>query len=441
MDFSPEFKKALNILEDTTNHLYLTGHAGTGKSTLLEYFVKNTPKNVALLAPTGVAAVNVGGETIHSFFRFPPTITPDEAHRIGTKHRDNKIYRSLQTIIIDEISMVRADLLDCIDQFLKANRANTLPFGNLQMVFVGDLYQLPPVVTSEDRDMIRQNYQTPYFFSSHVISELFQGLFSPLQFIELKKIYRQQEKDFVSILNDLRHQTISEDQLTLLNSRVLAPEETVPDHIVLTSLNETADRINDTHLAAIPSKAKTFSAVTTGHFPEKQFPVASQLVLKVGARVMLLNNDPDDQWINGTLGIVKELGNNSVLVDLDNGQTVTVPYVTWTIYKSVFNELVERVEKHPVGSFSQIPLRLAWAVTIHKSQGKTFANVLVDLSRGVFAHGQTYVALSRASTLEGLRLTTPVTKKHLIFDQRVEAFMKFLNQDEMNSDINSLNFP
>lgn len=428
IDVNSQFKKALDLLENTRSPIFITGKAGTGKSTLLKLFRDQTSKKLAVLAPTGVAAVNVGGETIHSFFRFAPNITLQEAREDASKAK-SKLYREIETLVIDEISMVRADLLDCIDVFLKTVRRSSLPFGGVQMVMIGDMYQLPPVVTTNEREALSQMYPTPYFFSAAVIGEMAQNMFEKLKLVELGHVYRQADPTFVEILNGIRNKQITLEQLDILNECVATEFDYLDEHIVLTAINDQADKINFDHLNAIKADYKTYKAVVQGSFEKKQAPTTDALVLKVGARVMFLNNDPDDRWINGTIGVVTQLEEGKVSVQIEGGREVDVTPFPWRLYRSKYNEEKHMIESEEVGSFTQIPLRLAWAITIHKSQGKTFEKVLVDLGRGSFAHGQTYVALSRATSLEGLRLRQRLEMRHIIMDRRINFFLNQLREE------------
>ncbi len=428
IEINSQFQTALDFLENSRCPVFITGKAGTGKSTLLKLFREQTSKKLAVLAPTGVAAVNIGGETIHSFFRFAPGVTVENAREEARKNK-NKIYQEIDTLVIDEISMVRADLLDAIDIFLKTVRKSMQPFGGVQMVMIGDMYQLPPVVTMADQEALGAMYPTPYFFSAAVCGEMVQNMFEKLKLIELSKIYRQSDPVFVEILNGIRNKTATPDHLRILNHCVVTEFDDVDEHIVLTAINDQADKINFDHLNAIAADYKTYQAVRGGSFDKKQDPTAETLVLKVGARVMFLNNDQADRWINGTIGTVTDLAQRRVTVKIENGKEVEVDPFAWRMFRSRYNEEKNMIEKEEIGSFAQIPLRLAWAITIHKSQGKTFDKVLVDLGRGSFAHGQTYVALSRATSLEGLKLRAPLEMRHIIMDQRINQFLKQFQEE------------
>lgn len=428
-------EKSQNIISEIENsweNVFLTGNAGTGKSTLLDHFRNTTKKNIAVVAPTGVAAVNVKGETIHSFFLFPPNIDAERAKLEAKKTKSPKLYKTLDALVIDEISMVRADLLDCINIFLQTVRKSNQPFGGVQVIMVGDLHQLPPVVTKDEQQALASLYHSPYFFSSNVFQSLTDGLYQQIKYFELSTIYRQTEREFIGILNRVRNKIATQEDLNKLNSRQTDSEDFLDGYIYLTAMNEQADKINQFKLNEIEGQSIYFKSTVTGNFSEKQFPAADTLEMKTGARVMLLNNDPDDRWINGTLGTLFKMRSDHVLVKLDSGELETVEPVTWTAYKTRLNLETMTLESKEVGSFKQFPLRLAWAITIHKSQGKTFDKVAIDLGRGAFAHGQTYVALSRCTSLSGLKLVRPIDQSSIIMDDRVINFLK--NIKALNSD-------
>jgi len=420
IDINPKFKEALDLLEAGKENIFITGKAGTGKSTLLNYFREHTEKNLVVLAPTGVAALNVQGETIHSFFRFKPSITPDEAEKIAGKVKSGALYKSIDLIIIDEISMVRADLLDCIDAFLKKVLKKKKPFGGVQMVFIGDLYQLPPVLAAHDREHYLAVYATPYFFSSRVMeSDRFK-----LSFVELEKVYRQKDDDFIHLLNAIRNNSITEEQIGELNER-LTGTYAAPDDgcIYLTTTNDGADRINQQRLAALAGKPFTYEAQVQGDFDMRIAPADKELKLKAGAQVMFLNNNAEGLWVNGSIGVIEDISGDDITVMTQEGYSVTVEPYKWTLYKYVYDKREKQLHQESLGYFIQYPLNLAWAVTIHKSQGKTFERVIIDLGRGTFAHGQAYVALSRCRSLEGISLTKPLKKGHIIMDYRVAQFL------------------
>jgi ATP-dependent exoDNAse (exonuclease V) alpha subunit len=402
--------------------VFITGKAGTGKSTLLDYFRNHTRKKLAVLAPTGVSALNVKGQTIHSFFGFKPNVTLKSIKKI--KRSGKNIYRELDAIVIDETSMVRADLLDCIDRFLRLSARSKKPFGGVQMIFIGDLYQLPPVVTSNEKEFFKTHYQTPYFFDAIVMKEL------DMEFIELEKIYRQKDNNFIAILNAIRNNSVTEGQLTTLNQR--CDPEFIPDpkdfYIWLTSLNSAAENINREHLSRIASPLITYHGIIHGDFKQDSLPTQVDLQVKKDAQVMLLNNDSLFRWVNGSIGkivdIVKQKGENDVIVvELVTGEVVDVLPYRWELFNYYFDKSKNSIESEVVGSFTQYPLKLAWAVTIHKSQGKTFDKVVIDVGRGTFASGQVYVALSRCTCLDGIVLKKPIEKRHIFMDWRVVKFM------------------
>ncbi len=404
-------------MEETLEHVFVTGKAGTGKSTLLSYFIEQTKKSIAVLAPTGVAAINVNGETIHSFFKFLPNITLDAAMKKGRQRRKSELYKNLKTIIIDEVSMVRADLMDCVDAFLRAARENSKPFGGVQMIFIGDLYQLPPVVTSQEKPHFENVYESPWFFHSEVfMSEIFS-----MKLVELEKIYRQKNEDFIRLLNAIRTNTVDVSQIKAINRRHGAIEN--KSAINLTSTNARANEINQVRLGQLKTKVRSFEGIVDGSFDTKQFPTEQILNLKVGAQIMFLNNDATGRWVNGTIGHITKIEEGSINVKISNGDEVDVLPHTWDLYKYYYNPDSRSLAQETAGSFTQIPVRLAWAITIHKSQGKTFDQVKIDLGRGSFASGQTYVALSRCRTFEGISLEKPIKSSDIRLDWRVQKFL------------------
>ncbi|MCX7982339.1 MAG: AAA family ATPase [Syntrophales bacterium] len=416
IDFNTQFRRALDLMENSTKSVFVTGKAGTGKSTLLTYFRSITKKELVVLAPTGVAAVNVGGQTIHSFFQFKPHVTPDSIKK--RKNGDQNIYRRLQTIVIDEISMVRADLLDCIDRFLRINGPQEgYPFGGIQIILFGDLYQLPPVVTENEKEIFKGHYETPYFFGARVFPEL------TMEFVELEKVYRQTDTEFLRLLNAIRNRTVTEEDLEIINRRVDAdfqPKEW--DYYVnLTSTNDLADRINEDGLSRLKGDLWRSWGVVKGQFAADSLPTAVELKLKKGAQVMLLSNDSSRRWVNGTMGKVENFENGGVIVSLETGRVVEVGLYTWEMLRFTLEE--GRLTSRAIGSFTQYPLRLAYAITIHKSQGKTFNKVIIDVGRGTFAHGQVYVALSRCTKLEGIVLKRPLKMDDILMDWQIVKFL------------------
>lgn len=424
IDFNSEFKHAMTLMEETPRNILITGRAGTGKSTLLQYFRKHTKKKVVILAPTGVAAVNVEGQTIHSFFHFKPNVTPASIKRKKKTEKDKPtVYKKLTAIVIDEVSMVRADLLDCIDKFLRLNGPDEKePFGGVQMIFIGDLYQLPPVVTSAERDIFKSHYPTPYFFSAKGFNQL------NVEYVELEKVYRQKDDEFVRLLNTIRNRSVTDDDLAQFNKRC-DPQFEAPSgslYLSLTSTNDLADTINEKRLAELQGKVWKAQGVIEGDFGKEYLPTTVDLKLKKGAQIMLLNNDSLGQWINGTIGKIRKFerndeGEDVIVAELDNGDTARISPYTWKIYRFFLKK--EELHSEEVGSFTQYPVRLAFAVTIHKSQGKTFENVVIDVGRGTFAHGQMYVALSRCTTLGGIVLKQPLKKNHILMDWQVVKFL------------------
>lgn len=424
IEMNDRFRQALTLMEETDRSLFVTGKAGTGKSTLLSYFCASTKKKPVVLAPTGVAALNVKGQTIHKFFHFYIDVTPEKIRTKKTKPRNPKLYKKLKTIIIDEVSMVRADLLDCVDVFLRMYGPDAAkPFGGVQMIFVGDLYQLPPVVSGPEKEIFTTHYKTPYFFSAHCLSKF------DLEIVELEKVYRQKDQDFVDLLNRIRNNSVEEADIEHLNKRFQ------PDHaprgkefyISLTTNNQKADEINEQHLAALKGKLHGSSAVIKGDFGKEYYPTATDLKFKVGAQVMMVSNDQERRWVNGSIGVIEAMKKDEddetyLEVRLqDDKELVTVTPFTWEVYRFALEGGM--IVSEPVGTFTQFPFRLAWAVTIHKSQGKTFDRVVIDLDRGTFVAGQMYVALSRCTSFEGIVLKTQIRKNHIRTDFRIFDFL------------------
>jgi ATP-dependent DNA helicase PIF1 len=428
--FSEESLAIIDLFQNSSENLFITGKAGTGKSTLLKH-IYSLNNSIILLAPTGIAAINVGGETVHSFFRLKPGFELDEAKHVRIDKNTTARYAPVNTIIIDEISMIRADILDAIDVFLQRVKSSELPFGGVRMIFVGDLFQLPPVLMRDKKAEFLQEYESPYFFSAKVFEakDLFSDPFV-LRLCELQTIYRQKDSKFTDLLNAIRTNTINDSQLAILNQQVKT-ESDDDLRINLVSTNALALAINTKKLDSLDSDEIKFYASQSGNI-ENLKPNEQEVTLKKGAQVIFINNDALKRWVNGTIG--KVLGESEEFdeeldrtfpvleVELENGKVVKVSPFTWEISKYVFK--MGRFTRQEIGSFTQIPLKLAWAITIHKSQGKTFDKVKIDLGRGSFAHGQTYVALSRCKTLENVILAKPVKKSDVITDQVVVDYFK-----------------
>ena len=423
-----DFAKDIILNTDTT--LFVTGRAGTGKTTLLRYVAESSQKNTVVVAPTGIAAINAGGVTIHSFFKLPfapfiPSVIEAKKLIAGQKMRAEfrSVIRSVDMIIIDEVSMLRADILDAIDVVLRHYRNSKLPFGGVQMVFFGDMYQLPPVCVNDEWFILKDYYTTPYFFSAKV--------FEKQEFVclELDKIFRQRDEDFVEILNQVRNNNISKENFNRLNDRY-NPDfdlENNPDFVVLTTHNAVSDDINESRLIDIDSKTFIFDAAIKGDFPEYLYPVEQQIVLKKGARVMFTANDhinPERLYYNGKMGTVVELEDNNVYVTCDGeDDPIQVNYETWENNTFSYNRKENSVDVKTIGTFTQLPLRLAWAITIHKSQGLTFQKVAIDAANS-FTSGQVYVALSRCTSLDGIVLLSPINSNSIMVDSRIQRFSK-----------------
>jgi len=425
IEINEDFKKALDLLERTCKNVFITGKAGTGKSTLLDYFRRTTSKNVVVLAPTGVAAVNIAGQTIHSFFRFKPDITLQKVRRMKSE-KARKLYKEIEAVIIDEISMVRPDLLDCVDKFLRLNgQDKDASFGGVQMVFFGDLYQLPPVVKYKERGVFASEYKGNYFFDAKVFS----GGGFEMEFMELNKIYRQTDALFIGLLNAIRNNTVTEEHIQRLNSRFQndARHIAAKNSIYLTTTNKLAADINMGQLNRLKSRLYSYQGLIEGEFKKEYLPAELELKIKPESQVMFLNNDRQGRWINGTIGSVERIkeddGNVVIAVRLPEGNIENVYPNKWEVFRFFYNEKSAFIESEVVGTFTQYPLKLAWAVTIHKSQGKTFDNVVLDISGGVFACGQIYVALSRCRAFEGITLTRRIEKKHIFVDRKIMDFL------------------
>ncbi|MBK8563510.1 MAG: AAA family ATPase [Saprospiraceae bacterium] len=420
LELNEGFRYALDVLEKTRQSLFLTGKAGTGKSTLLQLFRGTTRKKTIVLAPTGIAALNVQGQTIHSFFGFPPRLI--QARDIS-KSFTKKWFSRIEVLVIDEISMVRADMLDAIDRSLRLNRDIPLPFGGVQMVFIGDLFQLPPVVANEEeRRHLEMTYDTPYFFSAHVLRDF------DYEKMELRKVYRQEERHFLRLLEAVRHNAADWEDLEDLNQRYLPDFEPAQSFITLATRNVKVDQINTIELVQLEGLEESFLAKIQGEFDPKQYPTEMALRLKVGAQVMFIKNDADGNYVNGTIGKVTKFDEEGIKVFTDERgapKVINVVPAKWEIIRyRPGKENPDEIEAEVVGMFEQYPLRLAWAVTIHKSQGKTFDKVIIDMDSGAFEFGQTYVALSRCRTLEGIVLKKQLKPSDIMTDERVVDYFE-----------------
>lgn len=404
---------ALDLLVRGRAHIFLTGRAGTGKTTLVRRFMDQAGEDAAIVAPTGVAAMNAGGQTIHSFFRLPPRlISPGDVKRL----RHAKVIRALKTLVIDEISMVRADLMSAIDLSLRLNRGVDEPFGGVRIIAVGDLAQLPPVVQGEVAQYLDEEFGGPFFFNSPAFADA--GFLR----LELDTVFRQDDPDFIDILSGVRDADLTQSQAARLNERVTQATgfDASATHVVLTPTNEQAFRINAQRLAALPGQETAFDGAVKGEFDPRLFPTESPLLLKTGARVMMIRNDPGGRFVNGTLGEVESVEGGAVRVRIGE-EVVRVDPVDWERVKYVYDEKEKAIGQEVIGAFKQLPLRLAWAMTVHKSQGLTLDKLYVDMGRGMFAHGQAYVALSRARALDGLWLSRALRPSDLVRDPRVDG--------------------
>ncbi len=437
LTFSAEAEEVIDLIKHTDKNIFLTGKAGTGKTTLISYIRGLNGFNPVVVAPTGIAAININGDTIHSFFRLKPGYELDEAMNIGISSVNRDRFKALHTIIIDEISMVRADILDAIDILLRRSRGNDKWFGGVRMIFVGDMFQLPPVITEDEREFYSTKYMSPYFFSANLFRkpDLFTEPFS-MHTVELKEIYRQTDKEFIEILNAVRDNTISGDQLNRLNSNIQfnSNREESAKTIYLTATNSQATSLNRHYLNRITQPETIFTSVKQGDIGSLE-PNDNRVIVKPGAQVMFINNDSKKRWVNGTIGTVisieqelcpeTDIIEEIVIVELESGKKVKVKQFTWEISKYVMVKGVFKREN--IGYFTQIPLKLAWAITIHKSQGKTFNNIVVDMGSGGFAHGQAYVALSRCRSMNGLQLKRSIKESDIIVDSIISDFFAKVN--------------
>jgi len=421
---NPELQLAYDFVQYTGQNIFLTGRAGTGKTTFLRDLKRQSPKRMIVVAPTGVAAINAGGVTIHSFFQLPfgprvPGYTENEDNHLRFGRHKRNIIRSLDLLVIDEISMVRADLLDSIDERLRQFRRNNQPFGGVQLLLIGDMQQLPPVVKGDEWELLRKFYDTPYFFSSRAL------LKSNYVTITLQHVYRQRDEKFINILNKIRDKQVDEETLARLNERYQPDFNPGDDnYIILTTHNAKAKAINDKKLAALKGKKVRFTASVTGNFPEYMYPTELELELKPGAQVMFVKNDPDAEkrFFNGKIGNITEIREDGIVVRCpDDDEDIYVEPLEWQNVKYIIEEQNKEIKEKVEGTFTQIPLKLAWAITIHKSQGLTFDRAVID-SEAAFAHGQVYVALSRCRSLEGLVLSTKFSPYSLKQDKSIEGF-------------------
>lgn len=439
---NPEFQNVMRLINFTNRSVFMTGKAGTGKSTFLRYITANTRKKHVILAPTGIAAVNAGGVTLHSFFRIPlKPLLPDDPDLSIRRLRQRlkypssliKLIRNLELIVIDEVSMVRADILDFVDKILRVYCGNMhQPFAGKQLLLVGDVFQLEPVATTETRQLLSRFYSSFYFFSARVFRET---VIIP---IELSKIYRQSETVFISILDRIRVGKTTPADLNSLNLRVLPPEKfdkmTFNQEeftMTLATQRNMVDAINDAHLERLDSPEITYTGIVTGDFPESSMPAPMELKVKNGAQIVFIRNDIEHRWVNGSIGIVISATPDRLEIELENGENVVVEPERWAHIRYDYNEKEKTITEVELGTYTQMPVRLAWALTIHKSQGLTFNKVIIDLGRGAFAGGQTYVALSRCRSLEGLMLRNPVRQGDVFINREIIEFSSRFNNKSL----------
>lgn len=435
-----EFQDALNLIQYTRQSVFLTGKAGTGKSTFLRYICENTKKKHVVLAPTGIAAINAGGSTLHSFFKLPfyplPPDDPNLSLQRGRIHEffkytkpHRKLLEELELVIIDEISMVRSDIIDAVDRILRVYSRNLRePFGGKQLLLVGDVFQLEPVVKGDEREILNRFYPTPYFFSARVFNQI------DLVSIELQKVYRQTDKIFVNVLDHIRTNTAGAADLQLLNTRygVDIEQNEADMYITLATRRDNVDHINDKKLAELPGEPMTFHGEIRGDFPESSLPTSQELTLKPGAQIIFIKNDFERRWVNGTIGMISGFDEKeeTLYVITDDGKECDVKRESWRNIRYKYNEKKRQIEEEELGTFTQYPLRLAWAITIHKSQGLTFSRVVIDFTGGVFAGGQAYVALSRCTSLEGIQLKKQVSRADIFVRPEIVSFAERFNNSQ-----------
>ena len=440
-----EWQQALQIIQYTRRSLFLTGKAGTGKSTFLRYVAQNTKKKYVILAPTGIAAINAGGQTLHSFFKLPfhPLLPNDSRYNVRNMRKTLKyngelikLLRELELIIIDEISMVRADIIDFIDRVLRIYCRNMRePFGGKQLLLVGDIFQLEPVVKEDEWRLMQPFYASAYFFSAKVWQQM------QLVSVELRKVYRQSDSDFIAILDRIRENAATDADLNAINSRVTAADGSAigaSSHagfqITLATRRDTVDYINDEQLKQLDGNSSIFNGTIKGNFPLTSLPAPMELEVKPGAQVIFTKNDKEKRWVNGTIGIVVGIDEEEGIIGVvdEDGHEYDVVREVWENMRYTFNEKEQKIEEELLGTFVQFPLRLAWAITVHKSQGLTFRQVKIDFSGGgAFAGGQTYVALSRCSSLKGITLEEPIRRSDIFVRPEVVAFAKKYNDGKL----------